>query len=480
MNEQVARDVTLVKAIESADSSREVLSEDDRTYASRSAKELAQWQAADSAAKPSVEHFLQQRSEQLIKRLSERHSAFAAFYKRMHGARLLSLLPLVALFAGFGLDRIADPHRVDLLSAPLLAILAWNVLVYAIMLIWLLVPRRTGWASESLIRKLALGAGGLPRKLPKGLAPGLAQFATEWTAASQPLVRNRLARTMHLAAALFAVGAIASLYLRGLMSEYAAGWESTFLDAGQVHTLLAWLFTPAMIVFGLPGFSESQVAALHFTQAGAGAGAGSLWVHLYSATLALVVVMPRLLMAAFAHLRARWLERRFPIDLGQPYFRQFAAHAGETEPGVLRVLPYSFTVDEERDRGLAALAAQMLGERTRVILRPACGYGEDPAAALHGVDLSDPSVTSTVILFGLAATPEREAHGAYIDFIARAGVRGLRVLLDESAYLERIGAQPGCEQRMAERVHLWRQFCDYHQVPAMLVNLQHPEKYTVQ
>ena len=480
MNEQVARDVTLVKAIELADSSREVLSEDDRMYASRSAKELAQWQAADSAAQPTVEHFLQQRSDQLIKRLSERHTGFASFYKRMHGSSLLSILPLVALLLGFALDRIADPHRVDLLSAPLLGILAWNVLVYVIMLVWLIVPRRTGWASESLIRKLAVGAAGLPRKLPKGLAPGLAQFAGDWTAASAPLVRKRLACTMHLAAAMFAIGAIASLYMRGLMNEYAAGWESTFLDAGQVHSILAWLFTPAMVAFGLPGFSESQVAALHFSPIAPGAGAGSLWVHLYAGTLALFVVLPRLLLAGFAYLFAMRMERRFPIDLAQPYFRQFAEHAGVTEPGVMRVLPYSFTVDEERDRGLAALAAQMLGERSRMILRPGCGYGEDPAAALHGVDLADPSVTSTVILFGLAATPEREAHGAYIDFIARAKVRGLKVLLDESSYLERIGAQPGSEQRMAERVHLWRQFCDYHGVPATLVNLQHPEKYPVQ
>lgn len=480
MNEQVARDVTLVKAIELADSGREVLSEDDRMYASRSAKELAQWQAADSAAEPTLEHFLQQRSDQLIKRLSERHGGFAAFYKRMHGPRLLSVLPLVALVAGFALDRIADPHRVDLLSAPLLAILAWNVLVYAIMLVWLLVPRRTGWAGDSLVRKLALGAAGLPRKLPKGLAPGLAQFAGEWTSASGPLVRVRLARTMHLAAALFALGAIGSLYLRGLMTEYAAGWESTFLDAGQVHSILAWLFTPAMIVFGLPGFSEAQVAALHFSSGAPAAGAGSLWVHLYAGTLALLVILPRLLMAAFAHLRALRLQRKFPIDLQQPYYRQFAQHAGVTEPGVMRVLPYSFTVDEQRDSGLAALATQLLGERSRVILRPSSGYGEDPAAALHGVDLADPSVTATVILFGLGATPEREAHGAYIDYVARNKVRGLKVLLDESAYLERIGAQPGSEQRMAERVHLWRQFCDYHGVPATLVNLQHPEKYPIQ
>jgi len=82
MNEQVARRVVLVRAIESADTGHQVLSEDDRKYASRSARELAAWQAADSKAALTQEHFLEQRSEQIIKRLAERTPAFASFQRR--------------------------------------------------------------------------------------------------------------------------------------------------------------------------------------------------------------------------------------------------------------------------------------------------------------------------------------------------------------------------------------------------------------
>ena len=46
MDEQVARDVVLVRAIETADVKGEILSDDDRMYASRSARELAQWQGS--------------------------------------------------------------------------------------------------------------------------------------------------------------------------------------------------------------------------------------------------------------------------------------------------------------------------------------------------------------------------------------------------------------------------------------------------
>ena len=121
MNEQVARDVVLVRAIELADTKHEILSEDDRMYASRSARELAQWQASESRADVTTEHFLQQRSEQILKRLAERTPSLKAFFSLRTGFKGLAVaLPLLALLLGAGLDRISDPHRVDLLSAPLL------------------------------------------------------------------------------------------------------------------------------------------------------------------------------------------------------------------------------------------------------------------------------------------------------------------------------------------------------------------------
>ena len=47
MNEEAARKVVLVRTIENADGAHQVLSDDDRLYASRSAHELAQWEASD-------------------------------------------------------------------------------------------------------------------------------------------------------------------------------------------------------------------------------------------------------------------------------------------------------------------------------------------------------------------------------------------------------------------------------------------------
>lgn len=470
MNEQVARDVVLVRAIETTDAKREILSDDDRMYASRSARELAQWQASDSKTPVTAEHFLQQRSEQILKRLAERTPAFSAFAARRGGLNGLTIaLPLIALLLGAGLDRIGDPHRVDLLSAPLLGIIGWNMLVYLVLLAWLLMPSAgDGWRSALLRR--ASGASALPRKLPHALAAALAEFTLQWARLGAGLNQARIGRAMHLSAAMFAVGAMLSLYARGFLSEYRAGWESTFLSAGQVHAILSALFAPALAVFPLQGFSIADIEALHFSRTQSAAG-GARWVHLYGATLFLVVVLPRLALAGYAHWKARRLAMHFPIDLGEPYFRKLGDAMGTGGPAVLRVLPYSFTLDEARDRGLAQVAAMLLGEKASVMLRPSSAYGDEPQEVLRDVGIDDPSVSYTAVLFNLAATPEKENHGVFLDHLVRMSRRGIAALIDESSLLERSDAA-----RVAERIALWNQFCSFHRVPATIVNLLNPDQ----
>ena len=473
MNEQVARDVVLVRAIETVDQKREILSEDDRMYASRSARELAQWQAAEHKTEVTADHFLQQRSEQIIKRLSERSPGFAVFARRRNTARGFSIaLPLMAFILGAGADRITDPHRVDLLSAPLLAIIVWNLFVYVAMIVWSLAPsRNTGWASDGLVRRLSAGKAALPRKLPHVLSAALTEFVAEWTRLSLPLTRARISRTFHLSAALFALGAIVSLYARGLLTQYTVGWESTFLDASAVHAVLSFLFTPAMWLTDLPGFTVADIKALQYFPGTASSADGARWVHLYAATLILLVVMPRLLLAAIAHWRASRRSHRFPLDLQQPYFRKLGDKTVSGEPGVLRVIPYSFTLDEARDRGLRSVAAMLLGDEARVMLRPPAAYGDEPADSLQGADLNDPSVSQTAVLFNLAATPENENHGAFLSALARQSTRPIMALIDESGLLDKFGN----DERHAQRIALWQEFCRFHRVPASIVNLLHPE-----
>jgi hypothetical protein len=191
-------------------------------------------------------------------------------------------------------------------------------------------------------------------------------------------------------------------------------------------------------------------------------------------------VLPRLLLGVFAGWRARRLARHFPLELEHPYFRKLADSIGAGTPATLRVLPYSFTLDEARDRGLWAVAAMALGAQARVLLRPTVPYGEEPKDALGEARLDDAGVTVTAALFSLAATPEKENHGAFLDYLGRHTRRGVAVLLDESALVERGAGQAGLEARITERISLWRQFCSFHGTAATVVNLLDPAKRPIE
>ncbi|MBC7501448.1 MAG: DUF2868 domain-containing protein [Herminiimonas sp.] len=476
MDEAGARGVMLVRAIERADVEGVILNRDDRAYASRSANELAQWDAADQAVASMPELFLQKRAEQILKKIAERTPAFLSFVHGTNRLRSLGMvLPVLSLLAGVAIDRIADPHRVDLLSGPLLLIIFWNLAVYAWLVIWRLIPRSgTHRVDGSQLARLMSGPMMAPRRLAAPLVAALAAFHAEWLRMSAPLTGARIARAIHSSAACFAAGAIVSLYLRGMVSQYRAGWESTFLSAGQVHAMLSLLFTPVTALFQLPGFSVEQIRALEFAQSGAAAG-GALWVHLYAGTLLLLVTLPRVLLAAVAGWRVRRLSRRFPLDLNEPYFRNLTGKLGPAVPAVMRVFPYSFTLDEQRDRNLTVVAQMLLGDQARVMLRPATSYGEEARDSAIDTRLDNIDIAMTVALFNLSATPERESHGAFLDQLQRASASNCRVLIDESAYMDRIGSQPGGNTRLQERIGLWRQFCVLHEVDATIVNLINPQ-----
>jgi len=469
MDEQAARDVLLMKAIETTDQARQLLSDDDRMYASRSARELAQWAAAEKKQALTPELFLQKRAAQVLGKIAERIPAATGFFKSTPWARLAALLlPVLAFLCGALADRIGDPHHVNLLSAPLLLMVLWNLLVYAGLLLWPLFPRPTRpHPLLATVSGMTRPAALRPRRPPQLLATALARFSQEWLSLAAPLSAARAKRILHLCAAGLALGAVVSLYLRGILAEYRAGWESTFLDAAQVHALLSLLFRPVISLLGLQGFSLEQIQALQFPQAAVPAS-GAQWVHLYAATLLLLVILPRVALALVARWKERRLAARFPIDLGQPYFRRLCAGLDAAAAAVLRVCPYSYGMDERRRAGLAQVVRILLGDQAKLALAPSTPYGDEPQ-----LPSTEAGVAVTAALFSLSATPEQENHGVFLDKLKRASARGIVALIDESAYLERLGAQAAV--RTAERIALWRRFCEQHQTPAAIVNLLAPQ-----
>lgn len=476
MNENDARNVVLVRAIEMADHDCATLSHEDRQYASRAAAELTRWSAAEKREPASAERYLAQRARLLIDKLGARRPAVRRAAAAIAWRPWIDLVvPIVALVAGVMFERIGDRGQVNVLAFPLLALVLWNLAVYLLLIVVGLHGVATRSASPGQQRGMRAWLLDLARRAaPRRSGPldlPLGRFMQEWAVLSASLTGARIARVLHLAAALFAAGAVASLYVRGLVFDYRAGWESTFLDPPQVHALLSAVLGPAAQALGQAFPSIDQIDALRFP-ASSGESAAR-WIHWYALTVAALVIVPRLLLWAWAAWRAQRRAHRIDVDLAAPYFRRLLG--GFTRGRArLRVLPYSFTLDEAAGESLRTIARRLLGEDAELLQRPSVAFGEE-ARAIDGAMPADAQVALNLALFNLAATPEQENHGAFLDAL-RAGLPPPHAMLvDDGAYRRRLGAQAGSDARLTQRREAWQAFASSRGWPIAIADLSAPD-----
>lgn len=501
MIEDAARQTTLARSIEVADSEQRILSAADRAYASRAASELARWHATQSRSQASADAFIAKRAELLVAQLAKREPVVAEAQRALAWRPWIGVaLPLLALAAGAAFEQIADRQHVNLLAFPLLGLLVWNLVVYATLALHSLVGFASSTSRElrsglrdrtgprAWLARLAQHATPSANAGSPILAGAVTSFATDWARRSAPLTGLRAARVFHFAAAAFALGAVAGMYARGLAFDYRAGWESTFLDTAQVHAILSTVFWPAAKLFAMPLPSIEEVAAMRFAAGSAAAAvpaqSAARWIHLYAATIAIVVIVPRIALGLIAGWRERRFAANFLVDLDEPYFRRLTGPFTRGAARV-RVLPYSFTVDEPAVAGLRRMAVAVLGDGAEVTLRPSVSYGMEGEAA-HGLDLADANVAANWALFSLAATPENESHGLFLDTLKRTlasrdGVSSeFAVIIDEAGYRRRLAEQAGAEERLAERRSAWLAFCTARGLAGISVDLIEPDLVAIE
>lgn len=453
MNEAEARQVLLVRAVEESDGERKLLGADDRNFAGRTAADLVRWQAADRGAPATPEAFVAKRAELLAAKLAERWPKAAGELGALRWRPWIGIaVPLGAFALGLAAENIADRQHLNILAFPLLGLIVWNLAVYA----WLLAGALGALAGRSRRSPSAarrwLADARLSRRSGAGpLAGALAGFALDWAGRSVPLVAARAGRILHLSAALLALGAIAGMYVRGLAFEYRAGWESTFLDADAVHGLLMLFLAPAASLAGLAFPGVDEIAAIRWGAGGTGENAAR-WIHLYTATVLPVVVLPRLALAACARWRERAWSARFPLSLDEPYFRRVLT-AWRDAPAQVRVVPYAYTLAEPASEGMQRLAERLFGDDVRIRFEAPVAFGEedampDPGQAARRVDL-------VIALCNLASTPEIEHHGVFLDALNARASGAVALLVDESPYRKRLGAQAGADRRLGERRQAW-------------------------
>ncbi len=216
-----------------------------------------------------------------------------------------------------------DGGRIDIFAYPLIGLVLWNLIVYAILIVRTF--RSAGQSSPAADPTAARPTPATPRDgffrrwlarlyanrvharidafithsigFNAPLAPGLRRFAADWCEVGRPLFRERVGRLLHLAAILAAAGLMAGYDFRGWVLRQAAGWSTTVFGPASAHTALVTLYGAASAVSGVRIPSAQDLLALAWTSHTAGGGAAGQWLYLIDWTALLYIVLPRLLAA---------------------------------------------------------------------------------------------------------------------------------------------------------------------------------------
>jgi hypothetical protein len=516
MNEPTARRVLLIQAFETAAPDGPLWTAEDRQWAHRVASDAVGPQATADA-------YVAERAHHAMQRLGPRAPALAHWLMQPGWRWQWLLIAVVLAFAvGAAADSIGSAQRINLLAPPLWTVVVWNLAVY-VLLLWGAVagllrrrsppstpPGRLRRAVQRLIERSApitrqlppqADARGADAASNASTAPVLAAYAHSWGQHSAPLLAARAAAVLHAAAAALALGLIAGMYVRGLVLDYRVGWQSTFLSSAQVHAGLTTLLGPvaSLVSDVFPALQLPDLAAVDAlrllpnavpngvpnplpTTVPIGAvadGRAATWIHLYALTLALVVMLPRSLLALWALLRAAYGAHHFALPMSNAYFaRLVRQQLGSTAR--LQVLPYANAPTPAATLGLRRVLASVFGDTVRLDVLPTTTYGSSAAAATAPVDCG-----VSVALFDMGATPEAQSQGRFVSELlalaSRSATPGtsanspppaLLIVVDESAFRRRFAGSP---ERITQRCAAWQQLAASMGSVAVVVDLEQPD-----
>jgi hypothetical protein len=468
MDETAAREVLLVRALDRAEPAVPAWTAADRAWASRVAVETV-----GGAAAP--ETFLAARAHAGLQRVLPRErpatrEVWTWLQRPLWRPGWVPAGFVGGLAIGALLDGVAGGSAINLLSLAIFGVLGWNLLVYVLLLVrplaaLFLGARGPGPLVQALRRLTRIDSVTVkPRALADlGLARLWPGFVADWLQAASPLLTSLFTTVLHAAAAGVAVGGLASLYLRGLVMDYRAGWESTFLDPGLVHGLLGTVLGPASAITGIALPDAAGVAALQLGPGATGAPAAP-WIHLYAVTVGLLVVLPRALLMFVGLARAARRARRFPLPLSEPYY-QHVLRQHRPAPAGVRVWPHATAPSAQATLALRSLCARVWGDAVGLEVLPPVAWGDEDALALPGGDTD-----VALALFDMNATPEVEQQGRLLQSLADALPAGVPVLVvvNESAFLARFAGLP---ERIDQRRAAWQALAGRFGTTAVFIDL---------
>ena len=350
----------------------------------------------------------------------------------------------LALVTGYVLTELGHESQINLLAVPLLGILAWNAVV---MLASLVIESRgddgivPGWLRWR--RQEDDKADPATQKLQ-------AYFRERAEPAAMARLKARARAWLHIGAALLALGSIAGMYAQGWAREYRAVWESTLLDDASAETFFHVVYGPASSTFKVR-IPVEEVASMHRTNGHVEMPSHALpWIHLYAGTLALLVIVPRCLLAGLALWRGAQRTRKHWRTLDWRGYEARLLRAIEGGGEQVTVLVHGWRSGEEpRDRWCSVIRERLGGQARLEFTTLTPGDEDEFAVSWHPVN---PNV---VMVFNAATTPETEVQGTLaLELQSRlrehfAGGR-LLALVDSRSLRDRRSGES-----LTQRLKLW-------------------------
>jgi hypothetical protein len=471
MKELEARSVLLIKAIESVPMRSALLTDVQRQQASEVALAACPRPSSESKRNAWAERFLAKRAIRLLDEATV--GDYRVRWLQGKGALVQWVtmgLPLLALLVGLLTQSWGNLSRVDLLSPALWGLLIWNWGVFALIAIATLrAPFRTRVTRPMIAA--AFHNISLPRRWAPKFFPILTTFQQDWLKLAGGVMVSRGAVLLHVSAAMLAAGMLLSLFFQGWSHEYHVGWESQHLGKEGMLQVFAVL---ARMVGMLP-MNLTDIERLHHWSE-SNLADGGYWFALLERLILFTVVFPRLLLAAKSGWSARRTGRNLKLDLSEPYFAALLFESGGPATQAV-VYPYSFTLSPSLQQGLRGTVVDRLGKSSTLQILASTAYGES-LGNVPDVQQSRPSgvVTKAIALFSMSATPEREAHGEFLQQLCKRSGSDVEVWVDASAFEKRLGSTGGSSSRVAEREGLWQQFAAQLNITLRVVNLERSQQ----
>lgn len=369
----------------------------------------------------------------------------------------------VLVFAAYLLGVLTDRFTsegavVNLLSPALLFVLFWQIVLYVLLFVGSIAgllgfaPR---WPGRRLFAEL------LARVRMPAVKKQTACERPLWLRLLAPSLRFDAARAFHLAAAALGAGLLTGLAFRGIGTAYTVGWTSTWL-AGH-ETWLAGFFSATyglvpLDVFGLSFPDAAAIADMNLRVNPEGSPDAAAWLLRLMALVAVVVILPRLLLAFLADRRAKVARKRFVWTEEEETAVPASTEERVTHLSAGATVLSTLTPDESLRRRTAALLTL-----PDLHWRGVDVWKDEPESVLASVDTE-----SAVLLFDGIATPEDEVHGRWIDVLRERRPDAFLLIVDLSDVEKQFGAD---SERLTARKALWESFAAEHHAALRFLRL---------